>query len=187
MTSDRKLLSSLGAFAPETLNRFVFRVTPVSTNPLAPSVSGGRWAPPAAPGQEIPILYTSHERDGALAEVASYLAKLTPMPGPRHLKVSRLAVSTAKTLRLTAPDLQSLGVDLSRYGERNYFRTQEIGVAVAELGFDGLIAPSARWTCDNLMIFTANRTSGSDATIVDAEEVEWRAWAAASGVLPSNA
>jgi hypothetical protein len=183
LTSDHKLLSALGAFRAESFTQLVFRVTPLSTNPLAPSVFGGRWAPPARPGLEIPILYTSLEKDGALAEVASYLARLTPIPGPRHLKVTRLLVTAAMTLRLTGPDLQTLGVDLSRYGERDYIRTQEIGVAVAEIGFDGLFAPSARWACDNLMIFTANRISGSDAAIVDAEEVEWRAWSAANGVL----
>jgi hypothetical protein len=73
------------------------------------------------------------------------LVELTPVPGPRPPKVTRLAVSTAKTLRLARATLESLDVDVMRYGERDYARTQEIGAALAFMGLDGLIAPSARW------------------------------------------
>jgi hypothetical protein len=55
------------------------------------------------------------------------------MPGPRLLKVSRLGVSTAKTLRLARANLETLGVDMTRYGERDYRRTQNIGAALAFL------------------------------------------------------
>ena len=96
------------------------------------------------------------ERDGALAEVVSYLMLLTPLPLSRPLKVSRLGVSTAKTLRLARVGLEGLGVDMARYGERDYARTQNIGAALAFLGLDGLIAPCARWQCDNLMIYQTN-------------------------------
>ena len=92
----------------------------------------------------MPILYTSLVWDGALAEVVSYLALLTPLPTSRPLKVSRLSVSTSKTLRLVRVELQGLGVDLTRYGERDYSRTQSIGAALAFLGIVGLIAPAAR-------------------------------------------
>jgi hypothetical protein len=184
MSSVPELLRAPGAFAEEPFSGEVFRVTPPSTHALTPSVSGGRWAPPASPTFKVPILYTSLETSGALAEVASYLAALTPIPGPRNLRVTRIFVKIARCLRLTEADLQRLGVDMRRYGERNYLRTQEIGVAIAELGFDGLIAPSARWACDNLMIFTANRTDAGSLTIVAADEVEWRAWAIGQAILP---
>jgi hypothetical protein len=48
---------------------------------------------------------------------------------------------------------------MARYGERDYALTQSIGAALAFLGLDGLIAliaPSARWQCDNLMIYQTN-------------------------------
>ena len=72
--------------------------------------------PQGDPG--VYVLYTSLKRDGAIAEVVSFLAELTPKPGPRPIKVSRLAVSTARTMRLELADLKALGVDLARYGER---------------------------------------------------------------------
>jgi hypothetical protein len=110
---------------------------------LAFSVNGGRWAPAARDGADVPVLYTSMERNGALAEVVSYLVMLTPLPKSRPLKVSLLGVSTAKTLRLARVGLEGLSVDMARYGEREYGRTQIIGAALAFLGIDGLIAPCA--------------------------------------------
>lgn len=38
----------------------------------------------------------------------------------------------------------------------NLGQTQQIGTAVQFLGFDGLIVPSARWECKNLVLFTNN-------------------------------
>lgn len=113
----------------------------------------------------------------------SFLAALSPIPGPRPLKVARLGVSTAKTLRLARASLETLGVDMTRYGERDYKPTQEIGAALAFLELDGLIAPSARWSCDNLMIFTANHSLNERLEVIDTEEIEWRSWAKAQGFL----
>jgi hypothetical protein len=77
-------------------------------------------------------------------------------------------------------------VDLARYGERDYHRTQRIGAALAFLGLDGLIAPSARWPCDNLMIFVENHALTERLEPVADEQVEWRAWTRAHGVLPDE-
>ena len=131
----------------------------------------------------MPILYTSLERDGALAEVVSYLALLTPVPTSRPLKVSRLGVSTAKTLRLARANLERLDVDLARYGERDYGRTQNIGAAVAFLGLDGLIAPSARWACDNLMIYQTNHLLNERLEVIEEENVDWGGWAREHGFI----
>jgi hypothetical protein len=150
---------------------------------LAFSVNGGRWAQPARDGADVPALYTSMERNGALAEVVSYLTLLTPLPKSRPLKISRLGVSTAKTLRLARVDLEGLGVDMARYGERDYDRTQTIGAALAFLGIDGLIAPSARWRCDNLMIYQTNHLLTERLEVIEEENVNWEIWARANGFL----
>ena len=57
-------------------------------------------APPPEDTPGIYVLYSSLEPDGAIAEFASLLANLTPIPGPRPIKVTRLAVATARTLHL---------------------------------------------------------------------------------------
>lgn len=125
------------------------------------------------------------ERDGALAEVAAYLTLLTPVPS-RPLKVSRLGVSASRALRLARVGLEELGVDMARYGERDYGRTQSIGAALAFLGLDGLIAPSARWHCDNLMIFQTNHLPSERLEVIEEEQVDWRPWARANGFLTAG-
>ena len=97
--------------------------------------------------------------------------------------MTRLAVSTARTLRFARADLPEFGVDMARYGERDYARTQKIGAALAFLGFDGLIAPSACWDCDNLMIFTDNRALAERLEPISEEEVEWKEWAQENGLI----
>ena len=69
--------------------------------------------------------------------------------------VHKLRNDAKQTLRIADyPALQQLGVDTSGYTSRNYARTQDIADAAYFLGFDGLIAPSARWNCLNAVLFT---------------------------------
>jgi hypothetical protein len=184
MIHDQGLVDQLSSLATERFEGEVFRTTGRSADPLAFSVNGGRWAPPAVDGADVPVLYTSLERDGSLAEVVAYLTLLTPLPLSRPLKVSRLGVSTAKTLRLARASLEELGVDMARYGERDYAHTQNIGAALAFLGLDGLIAPSARWQCDNLMIYQTNHMLLNERLeVIEEEHVEWGVWALLNGFM----
>lgn len=183
MRYDPDLAERLGALATEAFVGDVFRATRANADATAPSLYGGRWARPQNDDPGTNVLYTSLERDGAMAEIACFLADQTPIPGRRQLKVTRLSVTTSKTLRLARADLATLGMDLSRYGERDYHRSQEIGSTLAWLGLDGLIAPSARWNCDNLMIFSDNHTLGHKLDPIGVELIEWRAWAERHGII----
>jgi RES domain-containing protein len=183
MIHEQRLVDQLSVLPVERFEGEVYRTTSLAADPIAPSTNGGRWAPPQDNATEVSVLYTSFERDGSLAEVISYLAELTPLPSARPLKVSRLGVSTSKTLRLARTALIDFGVDWNRYGQRDYERTQQIGAALAFLELDGLIAPSARWSCDNLMIFTANHALSERLDVIDHAEVEWRQWALDHGFL----
>ena len=183
MIHDQRLVDRLSALPVERFAGEVFRATGVSADPLAHSVIGGRWAPGVRDGADVPILYTSFEPDGAIAEVVSYLLELTPLPKSRPLKISRLGVSTSKTLRLGRANLERLDVNIAKYGERDYGLTQSIGAALAFLGLDVLIAPSARLACDNLMIFAENHLLNERFEVIDAEQVEWVSWAQRHGLL----
>ena len=45
-----------------------------------------------------------------------------------------------------------------------------------------LIAPSARWSCDNVMLFLTNNVGDDDISIlIDSIEVDWLSWAKANG------
>ena len=177
MIHDQQLVDRLSEFPTKRFEGNVFRATRVNADPTAPSISGGRWAPPPQGDPGTYVLYTSLERDGAIAEVVTFLRQLTPVPGPRQIKVTRLFVTTEQTVSLARDDLTQLGVDLSRYGERDYPITQQIGAALAFLGLDGLIAPSARWHCDNLMIFGDNHRLSERLELKSEETVEWTEWA----------
>jgi hypothetical protein len=169
---DPGLLELLGNFRTETFAGECFRATPTSLNPLAPSTRGGRWAPP----DEVGVLYTSLVREGALAEVAFYWSQLAPLP-TKPAVLHRLRIATRRTLRLIRADLETLGVMPTHYTRINNPRTQAIGAAIAFLGCDGLIAPSARWECDHLMIFTDNHNVEDDMELVASEEIDWLTWA----------
>ena len=184
MIHDQDLVDRLAELRAATFDGEVFRATRIGADPTKPSISGGRWALPPEGDSGARVLYTSFERNGAIAEVVSFLAELTPIPGPRPIKITRLHVSTARTMCLARADLPTLGVDLDRYGERDYALTQKIGAALVFLDFDGLIAPSARWPCDNLMIFGGNHALAERLEPIDEEQIEWRAWADAHGVIP---
>jgi hypothetical protein len=91
-----------------------------------------------------------------------------------------LTIDAKQTLRLA--DLQTLaklGVDTERYRERDYSKTQGIADAAYFLGFDGLIAPSARWECLNAMLFT-DRIPPDAIVVVETEKqpIDWGAWRA---------
>lgn len=175
MIHDLELTELLGAFPQESFDGHVFRATGLNADPTASSTSGGRWAPSSRQDGWYPVLYTSLERDGAISEVATYLCELTPVPN-KPLMVHEIAVTTSKTLCLVRADFAELGIDESRYGARNYHRTQEIGAAMNFLELNGLIAPSARWDCDNLIIFSENHSLNERLDRLNSERVEWREW-----------
>lgn len=66
MIHDRDLLDRLDALPKEAFDGEVFRGTRQSLNPLAGSFSGGRWMR----RDGAAVLYTSLEREGALAEIS---------------------------------------------------------------------------------------------------------------------
>ena len=124
------------------------------------------------------VLYTSLERDGALAEIYALLSIQPVFPSKVRFSVHKVTVSTRQTLRFAdLTTLGRLGVDVSRYRERNYAKTQAIADAAYFLGFDGLIAPSARWECLNAILFT-DRLPPGDIEIAKSEQqpVNWDAW-----------
>lgn len=172
MLHAKELLERLSALTPIRFDGEVYRATRRELDPLAPSVLGGRWM---VPGQ-APTLYTSCERDGALAEICHHWSQLAPLPS-KPVIVHTLGLRTGKTLTLGRAELIGLGVDWDQYGAGALESTQAIGAAVAHLEYDGLIAPSARWTCNNVMLFMTNHENRDDDLVVrHSEEVDWQAW-----------
>lgn len=181
MIHDPSLLEALSSLPVAEFEGRVFRVTGMQADPIAFSQSGGRWAMDTDKEGGCPILYTSTQREGAIAEVASYLALLTPVP-QKPLKVHVLDVSLDRTLRLAIADFGALGIIENDYAKRNYLNTQRVGAAVNFLELDGLIAPSARWDCSNLMIYGDNHKLDKKLDVVQSSDLPYSEWAGFAGL-----
>jgi RES domain-containing protein len=175
---DHVLIDRLSQLPTETFSGSVFRATRRSLDPTTPSVAGGRWSPTDGPA----VLYTSFVREGALAEIAFHWAQFNPRP-TKPAVVHQLAVRSDRTLRLIRSTLEDLGISADSYKDPNYRRTQEIGAAASFIGCDGLIVPSARWDCENLILFTDNLAMDIVLEVRNAEEVDWQVWAKDAGLL----
>lgn len=182
MIHDPELTDRLSDFVSEAFDGEVFRAARMNLDPLAFSPRAGRWMPEQGNSS---VLYTSTEREGALAEISFHWSQLIPLP-TKPASLHRLGVQTNNTLRLLRGDLIQLGVDIDRFSEILYERTQAIGAAVAFLGHDGLIAPSARWQCDNLMLFGDNIGATNRLEVIATEAIAWVDWATAAGFIGAD-
>jgi hypothetical protein len=171
---DIALLDALDRLPRTMIQTRVWRTVKDGRDPLEGGHSRGRWG---HDGMET--LYTSHEEDGSIAEIYSLLAMQPVFPSKLRWLTHELDVELNEVLTLsTFPELAALGVDTARYQVREYDRTQELADAALFLGFKGLVVPSARWNCTNLVAFT-EKTDPDQLTVVGApKSVDWAAWRA---------
>jgi|SRR5271166_784740 len=167
---DRRLLDALESIDPEPFSGEVWRVTRKGRDPLRGSLAHGRWSANA----EFEVLYTSIERDGALAEIG-YRLSLEPIwPSRIEHEIHRIAVEIERIVRICElKNLVPLGVDVARYQTFEYDATQAIAAAAFFLEFEGMVVPSARYACLNLVIFTER---AGDLTLKDSQPVDWDSW-----------
>jgi hypothetical protein len=167
---DRALLDALEALDPEPFHGAVWRVARKGREPLRGSIANGRWSA----GGEFEVLYTSLERDGALAEIGYRLSLEPVWPSRVEHEIHALQVEAERVLRFA--DLASLGpigVDVARYRTLEYGVTQAISAAAHFLEFDGLIVPNARFDCHNLIIFVERAPM---LTLIETHSVDWDGW-----------
>jgi hypothetical protein len=170
---DRSVLDALEKLDPEPFDSDVWRVARKGRDPLRGSAANGRWG---APG-ELEVLYTSEQRDGALAEVGFRLSLEPVWPSLIQHQIHILAVQAERTLRLVdMRELAGLGVDISRYETFEYGATQAIAAAAHFLEFDGMLVPSARLACLNLVLFIDRVSQTGRLQLVSSEDVDWSDW-----------
>jgi len=173
LARDLDLLDAIDAFPRLPLVSEVWRVALEGRDPALGRASSSRWC-----DGTFDVLYTAFDRDGAIAEIHALLSLQPVFPSKTRWFAHKLRVSAAQTLKLAdLPTLARLGIDTTRYADRDYDRTQPIANAAFFLGFDGLIAPSARWRGLNLMLFT-ERLAPQQVEVVSSENepVDWRDW-----------
>src|SRR5271155_995453 len=114
---DRVVLDALEALDPEPFRGRVWRVTRKGREPLRGAAANGRWS---ASG-EFEALYTSLERDGALAEIGYRLSLEPVWPSRIEHEIHAIDVAAERVLRFSdTVSLAPLGVDAARYRTFEY-------------------------------------------------------------------
>lgn len=167
---DRIILDALESLDPGPFHGTAWRVTGKGRDPLRGAAVHGRWGP----NGEFEVLYTSLLEEGALAEIGYRLSLEPVWPSRIEHEIHQIEVQAERTLRFAdLTSLAPLGVDPARYRSFDYAATQAIAAAANFLGFDGLIVPSARYDCANLVIFTERAPA---LALVNTGNVDWEAW-----------
>lgn len=170
---DVDLLDALELLPPEPIESDVWRIVRVGREPLQSNPVGARWDPPNG----FDVLYTALDPDGANAEIYYHLNRAPVFPSSTVYVLHTIRVRTKKTLRLSDMSaLAALKVDVERYSEPDYARTQAIGDAAHFLGFDSLLVPSARWECSNLILFMDRMDPNDEPVVLASDPVDWPAW-----------
>lgn len=170
---DLGLLDHIDAYPRRPFTGLLWRVVRSGRDPLLGGSSISRWC-----NGRFDVLYTSLERDGAIAEIHVLLSLQPVFPSKVAFHIHQLRASVQQSLHLAdLPTLARLGGDTDRYKERDYAKTQAIADAAFFLGFDGLFVPSARWGCGNAVLFT-ERIKPAQLSVekTEPEPLDWPAW-----------
>jgi RES domain-containing protein len=169
---DDRLLDLVGGIDGLPYEDAMWRVVREGRDVLDGSRGSGRWNT-----SDMSVLYGAANPDGAVAEIHFHLNRgQSVFPSRMRHNLFELKVTARQTLVLADMDqLRRLGVEDGRYRELLYTRTQEIAAAAAFLGFDGLIAPSARWNCQNIVLFLDAIDLEAVRTVAT-KPVDWKAW-----------
>jgi hypothetical protein len=179
---DRELLDELEALDPVSFSSRVWRTVRSGRDPLRGSTANGRWG---AAG-ELEVLYTSTEREGALAEVGYRLGLEPIWPSKIEHDVCQIAVEVERVCDLREFALLSrLGVDEGRYEGHDYLVEQAISAAARFLGYEGIWVPNARYSGENLVLY-ADVVDCGCLTVEAIERVDWNKWRGANPARPSR-
>lgn len=169
---DANLLDTLEQIEGQPFEDDVWRVTWKSRDPLAGSMAGGRWSPE----EQFEALYTSLTKDGAIAEAYHHLS-LAPVFSSSHNLVNKVKITLTNVLRLNVDQLNKVGVTEPLANRIDYSISQSVGGAAHLLGFQGLIVPSARWNCENLVLFLDHQIDiNAHIGVIECEDINWPAW-----------
>jgi RES domain-containing protein len=174
---DNALIDAIESIQPVKYSGTVWRIVRAGRNPLQCSRSGGRWD-----DGTFDVLYTSEMREGAVNEMKFHLTRGQPViPSLVKYHVHELQVGLQRSLKLLNIEaLQALGMDMSRYGqlsyqekESEYPRSQDIGEVAHFLDYDGLVVPSARHACLNVVVFCDQVSPDNLTAVADRGVLKW--------------
>ena len=168
---DPEILDALDKLSGAPLKTKVWRVTWASRDPLAGGVGGGRWSPP----NQIEALYTSLKSAGALAEAYYHLSR-APVFSSSSMKINQIFVKLDNVLTLDMKILNQLGIADPLASRIDFGLTQPISEAANLFDYQGLLVPSARFDCNNLVVFMGKINADKQLILSKSEDVNWPAW-----------
>jgi RES domain-containing protein len=148
---DTALLDALSSLPALTWEGIVYRHMFGSNRPERENQSGARWNPP-----DVAAIYCSLDEETAVAE-ADFQIAAQPFRPKAERRVYRIEVRLLSVVDLTDwKILQGHGVDFDSYQSIEPPRCKEVGGALAYLGHDGILVPSARRDGTNLVIYRSS-------------------------------
>jgi RES domain-containing protein len=91
-------------------------------------------------------------------------------------EIHAIDVSTENTLQFADVEaLTGFGIDPARYNGFDYAACQALAAAAHFMEFDGLLVPSARHSCQNLVVFM-DRSAAATLEVRSTQSVDWLAW-----------
>ena len=95
-----------------------------------------------------------------------------------HMLLNKLSVTVENVLELSVYQLVALGMEHPRASRPTSKLGRRIGEAAFMLDYRGLLVPSTRWDCANLVIFLDQRTFdvSKHLSFEHASDVNWPAW-----------
>ncbi|MGL5840001.1 MAG: RES family NAD+ phosphorylase [Sphingorhabdus sp.] len=178
------LLDAIEAESPCTFVGDVWRVVTEGFDVLRPGRSGGRWD-----DGSFDVLYTSSEKNGAIAESWFHAARGQPViPSKIKKRVYKIEVSLNRALDLSGEGkLASVGVAMAGYGRLSYLQRtseyptlQQIAEAAYFYEYQAIIVPNARWPTSNVVVFTEYVKPG-DLSADQGEAIDLNDWFAGEG------
>ncbi len=174
---DRNLLDSLERLEQAPFSETVWRSVREGRNPTQCWRAGGRWD-----DGSFDVLYTSAAREGAIEERRFHLVRGQPFP-PSKVRYELFELHLRLAAAISFNDLealQSIGMDASSYGMASYVDkdieypgSQEIAEACFFMGADGILVPSARHECQNLIVFCEQDTEMGIEVIRSHGLIDW--------------
>jgi RES domain-containing protein len=160
------ILDKLQAIEAVSWSGLVYRHMINDYPPERANTRGARWNPPG-----VAAVYTSLAREVALAE-AEYRLGLEPFRPRVTRKIYSIRVRLRSTVDLgSRADLEALGVLDEDLSSIDHTACQHLGGAVAWLGNDGLLVPSARAAGTNLVIFQTHLDESSEFQVISEEQL----------------
>lgn len=174
---DNALLDALEGLPQAAFTGAVWRSVREGRKPTDCWRAGGRWD-----DRSFDVLYTSVDRDGAIAERQFHIFRGQPIP-PSKIRYELFELRVELGAVISFPDLealQSIGLKTQGYGlasymdrEAEYPRSQEVAEACFFLGAGGIIVPNARHPSQNLIVFCEQNVPKEIEIVRDHGLLDW--------------